>query len=567
MTLHCAELDHVGIQSVPLLSEFIEGHGDTTVYFSLMLNEIVPGGLIVSRTLVVSDGAVYKIPQTASDTGIFFNSRYPLVNFTQILVVDSDSVVQFNGFKIATGEQTLFTLQFPDEKVKRECLLTLCHLLPDLPIIRKKKIEGRYYDLPYVDGYTGGLDLPMNSGSPNGPPITKGEEKERLEFLDSINNPDYVEYLLDGPLYEGDNDPQPTSPLIGKKQSFQIQPFDFTQKGTTEPSGNYSLPNTFYDPTYEKQKNMLRAQLFDHDITNLHLRANLSLLEDEEEEFGKKEEQILSQNALFGKDSEAASAYAQSIGPSLKSAFSKRSEDDVEAQRRRYLLLQEEERLRQAKEKEKKEIEQMLSDLDSRMEVAVAQEELKQRETHRRIKARQSKSDTRLTTLRSEYRHTVQQQKRIEAETREKHVEQRENLFRELMQDAAVQPIVSGDGPQPLSTPHPVTTSKNQDRILLGSKTHDLYLMWRAAGGIAESVGDWTPMESRDLVDKIESVLRKMIQIGASAAHVARVRQIHGNVQRELNMVMGSRDQKRTRVKSVCLIIINNMIFQVLVKV
>eukprot|EP01060_Flectonema_neradi_P003321 TRINITY_DN12132_c0_g1_i2.p1 TRINITY_DN12132_c0_g1~~TRINITY_DN12132_c0_g1_i2.p1 ORF type:complete len:683 (+),score=112.18 TRINITY_DN12132_c0_g1_i2:109-2049(+) len=552
MALQCAELDHVGVTSVPLLSEFIAGHGDSMVYFSFILNEVVPGGLIVSRTLVISDGAVYKIPQTASDTGIFFNSRYPLVNFTQILVVDDDSVAQFNGFKITTGEQTLFTLQFPDEKVKRECLLTLCHLLPDLPIIRKKKIEGRYYDLPYVEGYVGGVDLPVSSGSPNAPPLTKGEEKERLEFLEAVQNPEYIEHLLDGPLHEEDDPSHRQLSPKAKKHSVQLQPFDFTQNRSTEAySGDHYVPDTPFDPTYERQKNMLRAQLFDHDITNLHLRANLSLLEDIEEEYGEKEEHMMTQNALFGKDSDAASAYAHSAGPSLKSGFSRRSEDDAEAQRRRYLLLQEEERLRQAKEKEKKEIEQMLSDLDSRMEVAVAQEEHKQRETQRRIKARQTKSDSRLTALRSEYRQTVQQQKRIEAETREKHAEQRENLFKELAKDAAVQPIVSGDGPQPLSTPHPVATNKNQDRILLGNKVHDLYLMWRAAGGISESEGVWTPTESRDLIQKIEHVLRKMTQTGSSAAHVTRVRHILGNVQRELDMIQGNRDPRNSRVKSV----------------
>eukprot|EP00754_Rhynchopus_humris_P005507 Rhum_TRINITY_DN12743_c0_g2::Rhum_TRINITY_DN12743_c0_g2_i1::g.53783::m.53783 len=100
-SLQTTKLDYAGVRTIPLLGEFIEGHGDSMVYFSATLREMVPGGLGVSRIVVVTDAAIYKIPQTASETGIFFNSRIPLSNLTQILVIDNAAspCVQFNGIK------------------------------------------------------------------------------------------------------------------------------------------------------------------------------------------------------------------------------------------------------------------------------------------------------------------------------------------------------------------------------------------------------------------------------------------------------------------------------------
>eukprot|EP01062_Namystynia_karyoxenos_P082406 TRINITY_DN9278_c0_g1_i1.p1 TRINITY_DN9278_c0_g1~~TRINITY_DN9278_c0_g1_i1.p1 ORF type:complete len:780 (+),score=262.49 TRINITY_DN9278_c0_g1_i1:106-2445(+) len=198
--LRSTRLDALRLIDTPLLAAYLAGNGDRQVWFSLMVPEVLPsGGREAERLFAVTDAAVYKIPQTASDTGIFFSSRFPLVSLTQILVTEgTDGLqpkVQFNGLKVASGEQALFTLRFHSERKRKECLMVLCHLLPDLPVLRKRVLHGHLYDMPYVDEAVTGTQNPATTTEGTSPlnelpPCTPLEElrlrrsgKARRRFL------------------------------------------------------------------------------------------------------------------------------------------------------------------------------------------------------------------------------------------------------------------------------------------------------------------------------------------------------------------------------------------------
>eukprot|EP01064_Diplonema_japonicum_P008760 TRINITY_DN16159_c0_g1_i2.p1 TRINITY_DN16159_c0_g1~~TRINITY_DN16159_c0_g1_i2.p1 ORF type:complete len:638 (+),score=156.76 TRINITY_DN16159_c0_g1_i2:40-1953(+) len=549
MPLESTHLDYVGVHSVPLLEEFIEGHGDTTVYFSSNLRELVPGGLAVNRLVLLTDSAVYKVPQTASDTGIFFNSRTSLANLTQVLVIeDMTPCVQVNGVRSSTGEQTLFTLQFSDEKKRREALLTLCHLLPDLPILRKKKIDGKFYDVPFVEA----LDQDY-ARSPRSPPLTLNDEARRQEAirdgpppppLDG-KNPRYIEFLLDGPHDEA----LPNHIVAPARQQAQQQVPQLAFSPNTrnmENTPHVQFTDVPIDYNFEKQKTLLREQLFDHDLTNLNLRASLSLLS-EEEQVSDFKEGYQTQAGMLGRRSDDETI---SISAS-RSCFSKstrRSEEDPEAQRRRYLQLQEEERQRQEKERMRREVEEMLYDLDSKMERAVAIETVRQQRTHERIQARQRKSDARLASARDEYRRTRERQLEIENATREKHKKEREELYK------ALQARGHNTSTVPVATPvKPVEreseSTKLQDRILLGPHAHDEYCRWRQTGGLQEGQGAWSEADSKALLKMLSRTLSKMKKTGERGDYIRRVKTIDGNIKRELQMVTNYTDRTEVQKK------------------
>ena len=188
VTLKSTKLDILGIGSHPVVGKYLAGSTDHTVYFSLLVTEMASGRTDVRRLLVVTESSVYIIPQTATETGIFLNCRHPLVNITQVLVFvhgnGRRNVLQFNGLKEISGEKVLFTLKFDDEAKQKDCLYVLAHLLPKLPVLKKKQINGRFYDTGYLDGavtQTEARATAVTASCPtvHCPPLSLADEKHR----------------------------------------------------------------------------------------------------------------------------------------------------------------------------------------------------------------------------------------------------------------------------------------------------------------------------------------------------------------------------------------------------
>ena len=587
-SLQTTKLDYAGVRTIPLLGEFIEGHGDSMVYFSATLREMVPGGLGVSRIIVVTDAAIYKIPQTASETGIFFNSRVPLSNLTQILVIDNAAspCVQFNGIKATTGEQTLFTLEISDAEKKKECMLTLCHLAPDLPILKKSRVDGRFYDVPFVEGLA-------PQPPPRSPPLTRADEARRFAQRDALRDANElmsgsvdpektVQYLLDpsfadddtsvpehicAPQDDGDTwaaanpawDGGPATASVGA--GGQHAAGGGGSVGVPQlhapPPGYAEAPVVDY--AFERQKTMLRHQLFDHDLTNLQLRASLSLLEDADGDGDACGAAPATQQAMLGRPSESGT-------PSVRSFATRRSQsegpDDPEAQRRRFLMMQEEERQRAEQERERREVVAMLQELDSHMERTVVREAQKQAEVQHRIRARQVRSDRNLNQLRADYNNTRERQRELERQTKAQHKREREAFLRKMESAREALAVESGGtgggGASAVAVVAPgTTTEKNlskktpverrqedtedrrvKDRILLGVPLHEFYMKWRETGGLQQGEG-WTPADSEAIVKKLTTTVERMQKVGERSDFVTRVKAIRGNIQRELNMVRG----------------------------
>ena len=148
------KLDALKISENTAMREILEGHEESVVHYSLVVTEEASGGMDVNRIFVITDATIYKFPKLALQTGISFEAVFPLINLTQLIVLEGSQQpfrVQFRGLKPATGERQLFTIRFNDETKMKECILLLCHLRPNLPIMKKKTIEGRQFDMSYID--------------------------------------------------------------------------------------------------------------------------------------------------------------------------------------------------------------------------------------------------------------------------------------------------------------------------------------------------------------------------------------------------------------------------------
>ena len=182
------KMDTLNIASHSVISEFLTKNGETTVHFSLLVTEVGAGRREQRKLLIVTDSSLYLIPKASSETGIFLNCRYQLLNISQVLVYietsDRPGVVQFNGIRNASGEKVLFAVKFDDTIKRKDCLFILCHILPSLAILKKKKINGRYYDTRYVDPSITQTNvtptaLPQVSPHYANPPRTLMDERNR----------------------------------------------------------------------------------------------------------------------------------------------------------------------------------------------------------------------------------------------------------------------------------------------------------------------------------------------------------------------------------------------------
>ena len=152
--LAAKKLDFEKVVTVRCLREYIEKQGDSTLYYSLCIPEVAPGGISISRIIAVTENNFYKFPKTAVDTGVVpASSKFPLSLLRQLIIKDEEgSSVEF-CFEKGTP-QAGFCLQFRESRQKKEFLLAICHINPNIPITSKRleaKIasQGQENDITY----------------------------------------------------------------------------------------------------------------------------------------------------------------------------------------------------------------------------------------------------------------------------------------------------------------------------------------------------------------------------------------------------------------------------------
>lgn len=135
-----------------IVRDFIVSHGDRIVHFSGECNEML-NSLPVKRYVIVTENALYRIPQTTLETGIFFQCRTDLDAFAQLVAQD----VRSNDELGVTGgaEVQFFTkpprgignvsiacvLNFGQDMPRRKAfLLSICVVRPTLSILQKKEV-------------------------------------------------------------------------------------------------------------------------------------------------------------------------------------------------------------------------------------------------------------------------------------------------------------------------------------------------------------------------------------------------------------------------------------------
>eukprot|EP01065_Artemidia_motanka_P040392 TRINITY_DN5054_c0_g2_i3.p1 TRINITY_DN5054_c0_g2~~TRINITY_DN5054_c0_g2_i3.p1 ORF type:complete len:785 (+),score=277.27 TRINITY_DN5054_c0_g2_i3:83-2437(+) len=99
--------------------------------------------MAISRVVAVTEDAVYKIPQTATVTGILRQTRWPLSGLRKVVTDCSGEShnVTFYGRRGEDGPEGSWTIQFrpQEERRRKELLLILFHLAPDLEVLGTQK--------------------------------------------------------------------------------------------------------------------------------------------------------------------------------------------------------------------------------------------------------------------------------------------------------------------------------------------------------------------------------------------------------------------------------------------
>eukprot|EP00759_Apiculatamorpha_spiralis_P027916 PhF_6_TR30563/c0_g1_i1/m.44900 len=138
----------LGVGANYLIGEYITAHGDTFVHYSCSAVECLPDHMFIRRVVVLTENALYKIPQTATETGLFFNARVALKDITQAIVADvspSRFEVIFTGTRFGSPHQHLFTLSFgPEFELRREFLIVLSTVHPATTILHDRGAGDAY---------------------------------------------------------------------------------------------------------------------------------------------------------------------------------------------------------------------------------------------------------------------------------------------------------------------------------------------------------------------------------------------------------------------------------------
>ncbi len=147
-----------------LVRQYIHSQNDRIVHFSAEVNEVL-GNLPIKRYVIVTENALYRIPHSTIDTGIFFDSRSSLDGITQVITQDAklneselDAQVQCYFGETTTKSVTAYaqsptaamtvqtnkpfcTLSFGTLPSRRKAfLLALCAAHPTISILQKRHI-------------------------------------------------------------------------------------------------------------------------------------------------------------------------------------------------------------------------------------------------------------------------------------------------------------------------------------------------------------------------------------------------------------------------------------------
>eukprot|EP00756_Hemistasia_phaeocysticola_P052790 Hpha_TRINITY_DN28084_c0_g1::TRINITY_DN28084_c0_g1_i1::g.42613::m.42613 len=555
--LQATQLDGVGVADSPILREYVTDCGDKTVYFSIRVPEVVPGGHPIERIFVITDAALYTVPQTAVHTGIFFNSRYPFSNLTQVLVIDSGdepAVVQFNGFRMQQAEQTLFVLRFTDNKRMDEALRTLCHLFSDLPILKKIKIAGNFHDVPYVtDSGISGTRFPSDPRA-DSIPLPRSELRARLScppVPEDVPAQERLKSVLANCRRHVDASDDVLSPGRGGGER--------GERGEEEYGAGFQLKPAVMsqDHHFEAQRRQLRELLFDHDLTNLQLRASLSLLEDE---IGPKHNQDHDAGSRRG-DDETVSLPFSGPAESRSEAASARGTDheDHELARRREQQRLEEQRRRHEEAQKRAEVRRMLARLDRKVEAQVRKRTKAQVATSQRIAQRHSGGDQRTRQLNEERARLKQQHVREERELARRREEECKQLLARIEEARGRRAAESAgrvraashdreDGGAKVAFGRGMSSANSggycgrpvtapDDALIVGDEIHAEYTRWRQTGGLAHGDGGWQEADSRHLITTLRECLQDLSEWGGDTGDVARVKVMLGKVEGELRML------------------------------
>lgn len=152
-------LNVVGSAEMTMVRDYLAVYGDEAVHFSSQGKE--KSGLAeVMRLFVLTDKALYRIPQTTLQTGVFFDCRIPLETIAQITVSEEGSEALVEVFKFlpanagspnslpnaspvhSAGKTALMmTASFgADFSIRKALLLAVCVARPSTPIMHKKRI-------------------------------------------------------------------------------------------------------------------------------------------------------------------------------------------------------------------------------------------------------------------------------------------------------------------------------------------------------------------------------------------------------------------------------------------
>ena len=128
-----------------LLRDFIHSQNDRTVHFSSEAVELL-GNLPVPRFIVLTENAIYRVPVSCIETGVFFECRTPLDSIRQVVALRDPQRQDFRcemySADTSGNVQVSFSLSFGlDSSRRKAMLMCLCSIRPALPVLQKRSIS------------------------------------------------------------------------------------------------------------------------------------------------------------------------------------------------------------------------------------------------------------------------------------------------------------------------------------------------------------------------------------------------------------------------------------------
>lgn len=129
---------------------FLLSQGDRAVHFSCIALEYLNDAMPLKRIFIITDRALYRLPQSSLDTGIYFKCRTPLTAITQVITSDNENdsamvqvlgKVESSNSSMSDEKLQLFTIGFSnDVAIRKAMLLTICMVAPTICILQKRRV-------------------------------------------------------------------------------------------------------------------------------------------------------------------------------------------------------------------------------------------------------------------------------------------------------------------------------------------------------------------------------------------------------------------------------------------